>query len=109
MLDHESIKQEKLLLVEGMDAKWFFIYALKANGIEGVQVINFGGIGEFKAKIRSLKEFDEFSNVKTLVICRDAETDPAAAFQSVIDSLRIAELPQSRCLSTLLWVLLRSR
>lgn len=82
-----QIKKEKLLLVEGVDALHFFISALEAYKIDDVQVLDFGGIHDLSNYFRILKNLDNYDNVKTIVIARDAEKDVNAAIKSINQTL----------------------
>ena len=88
-----EIIKSKLLLVEGADAKYFFFYALEAFGVDDVQVIDFGGIGELTKYLKTLPLLPRYEQVTTIVIARDAETDPIAAVKNVKRSLKQAALP----------------
>ena len=60
-----------------------------------IQIQNFGGIGDLLHFLRALTGTAAFqrSTVPSLGIVRDAETDAAAAFQSVQSALTAAQLP----------------
>ena len=92
---HEKwqIYEEKLLLAEGVDVHRFLIYACKAYQKSDVQVISFGGNSELRTFLEALKNLEDFSKVKALVIARDAETDVTSAVDSVKSALRNIELP----------------
>jgi hypothetical protein len=66
----KPIDQPKLLLVEGTDAYFFFIWACQAFGVEGVQVVNFGGINDIGVFLKTIKEVPGYDKVSTLVIAR---------------------------------------
>jgi len=83
-----EIKEKKLLLVEGVDAYNFAIWAYQGFGASGIQVLNFGGIKELKPYLEALVLYPGYENVETLVVARDAENDSKAAIQSVQDALR---------------------
>lgn len=93
MAPRNEIVKPKLLLVEGADALHFFISALEAFGVDDVQVIDFGGIRELTANLKILPVLPGYERVTTIVIARDAETDPIAAVKSVKRSLKQAALP----------------
>ena len=92
MASNIEIIKSKLLLVEGVDAHRFFIFALDAFGVDDVQVIDFGGIGELTARLNTLILLPHYEQVITLVIARDAESDPKAAVNSVKKSLKQVKL-----------------
>ena len=83
-----KISRNKLILVEGADAYWFLIWALKAYSIEDVQVMDFGGNPDLFLFIKTLKNLDNFDLVTSIIIARDAETDHTAAFSSVTAALK---------------------
>lgn len=93
MAPRNEIVKAKLLLVEGADAFHFFISALEAFGVDDVQVIDFGGIRELTLNLKILPALPGYERVTTIVIARDAETDPIAAVKSVKKSLKQASLP----------------
>jgi len=88
-----EIKKEKLIVVEGIDAKLFFIYALAHLQIDGIQVLSYGGIAELSSYLKALSLSPNYETAKTLLICRDAETDAQAAIQSIRSSLDKNNLP----------------
>lgn len=88
-----EIKYSKLLLAEGIDAKLFFIWACQAFDVHDVQVIDFGGINNLTRFLQMLKLASNFETVTSIVIARDAETNPVGAIQSVRNSLEKAGLP----------------
>ncbi|MBM4048078.1 MAG: hypothetical protein FJ279_23500 [Planctomycetes bacterium] len=88
------ITATKLLVVEGRDAEAFFNALLRHLGLAGVQVQSFGGKDELPGFLKALRTPPSFvEQVASLGLVRDAETDPAAAFQSVCSALRNAGLP----------------
>jgi len=88
-----KIEQPKLLLVEGADAHYFFIWACQAFGVNDVQVLDFGGISDLTAYLKTLPLLDGYEQVTAVAIARDAENDPLSAVSSVQQSLRRASLP----------------
>jgi len=92
-LEKWQIYKEKLLLAEGLDVHRFLIYACKAYQKSDVQVISFGGNSELRTFLEALKNLENFSKVKALVIARDAETDVTSAIESVKSALGNIELP----------------
>ena len=87
-----TLKKDKLLLVEGRDAWNFFIWALAAYKIEGIQVEDFGGITELAKFLKVLSLVDGYEKVQTIIIARDAETDYKSAITSVYASMRQVNL-----------------
>lgn len=88
-----KINQGKLIITEGIDAYYFCIWALGRLEIEDIQVFNYGGITQLTKYIKLLKLDDNFDNVKSIIIFRDAEGDAQSAFQSIQTSLRVNGLP----------------
>ena len=88
-----EIKQPKLLLVEGVDAYYFFIWACEAFGVNDVQVMNFGGITDLADYLKTLPMVPGYEQVKTIAIARDAENDPVAAVSNVKRALQQINLP----------------
>jgi len=50
-----EIEKEKIILVEGADAYFFFIWACQAFGADGIQVIDFGGINDLGKYLETFK------------------------------------------------------
>lgn len=87
----KPITKEALLLVEGKDALNFFV-AL-CNHLEfspQPEIMNFGGVDEFRGFLEGLIGAKGFQDVKSIGIIRDAEKNAAAALQSVQSSLKNA-------------------
>jgi hypothetical protein len=88
------IQSDTQLLVEGNDQRNFFEAVIDRLSLDGIQTQNFGGIDELRGFVRALSDMSSFpQRVRTIGVVRDAETDAAAAFQSVQSSLRNASLP----------------
>ncbi len=85
----KQIEATKQLLVEGRDAEKFFEALIKAMALYDLQIQNFGGVDELQGFLKALVRSGEFkAKVSSLGIVRDAEDNPAAAFQSVCGALR---------------------
>jgi 5S rRNA maturation endonuclease (ribonuclease M5) len=83
------IKKSNIILVEGKDDKIFFeelINFIKKD--KEIQVIEYEGKDNLKNRIKVLLKTPDFSNVKNLIIVRDADENPQTAFQSVITILQ---------------------
>ena len=76
------------LLVEGVDAKFFCIWARKAYGFENIQVQDFGGINDLDDFLDMIKVLPNYEKVPAILIVRDAETNPEGAIQSIQESLK---------------------
>jgi hypothetical protein len=88
-----EIKQPKLLVVEGADACYFYIWACAAYGVLDVQVMDFGGIKDLTAFLKTLSLLPGYERVAVIAIARDAENNPLSAVSSVKQSLDRASLP----------------
>ncbi len=88
-----EIKETRLLLVEGADALYFYIWTCQAFGANGIQVLNFGGIKNLPLFLKQLTLLPGYANVESIVIGRDAEQDPEAAVKSVNGAFKNAGLP----------------
>lgn len=93
MASQIEIKKSKLIVAEGADAYWFLIWACQAFGISDIQVMDFGGITELTQFLKTVSLLPQYETVKTIVIARDAETDPVAAMSSILHSLQETSLP----------------
>ena len=80
-----------LLLTEGVDAMYFFIWALQAYKLENILVEDYGGINDLIAYLKLLKNLPGFEEITKILIIRDAETDSEAAEKSICSSLRNSE------------------
>lgn len=87
------IEKPRLVLTEGRDAKYFFIWACEAYRIIDIQVLDYGGVAELPAYMSNLPKLPGYEMVEKIVIVRDAETDSNAAVESINGALRNAGLP----------------
>lgn len=83
----------KLLLVEGSDDRRFFRAFSRGLGIADIEVGNFNGKSNLGNDLSARVRSPEFHTVSSLGIVRDADESSQSAFDSVIGSLRRAELP----------------
>jgi hypothetical protein len=89
----QRITHSKLLLGEGEEESRFFGALLKHIDLTGIQVAQTGGKGERMHRfLKTLPSLPGFSLLSSLGVARDADHDTAAAFQSVCDGLRSADL-----------------
>ena len=95
MLEPQDVGASTQLLVEGNDQVNFFEALVKHLRINGIQIQNFGGVGELTPFVETLAAGQNFrTQVESVGIVRDAESKIAqSAFQSVQSSLRRAALP----------------
>jgi hypothetical protein len=83
-----KIEKEKILLAEGADAYYFFIWACQAFDASDIQVMDFGGIDNLGPYLKTLKEISGYEDVKTIAIVRDAESNPDGAVKSIKNALK---------------------
>ena len=95
-----EIRKKYLLLCEGADCEYFLInyfLFLEKQGSpqfqDKIQLINFGGNSQLSETLKLIKMMRNFSNVRSLLIVRDAEKDAPAALQSVQNTLKSSSLP----------------
>ncbi len=92
--DKTTIHKKKLLLVEGVDAHRFMIFACNAyQRREEIQVIDFGGTDELGMGLKTIKNTPGFDDVESLVIARDVEQSRSTAIDNVRTALEKVELP----------------
>lgn len=89
----EKIVQSKLLLVEGVDEKNFFIALCAEFSLKDIQIVSFGGISNLEPYLKLLPSLEGYEGIKSIVIVRDAEKDPDKAVNHVKKSLKKANLP----------------
>ena len=81
-----TISQAKVLLVEGNDEKHFFEALLTHMGILGLQVVEIGGKDKFPQQFEAFLQMAD--RVTNYAVIRDADTNSADAFKSVIGVLK---------------------
>jgi hypothetical protein len=81
-----EIKKAKLILVEGADALYFFIYLLESLAIQDVQVLDYGGITNLTQYLKNLVKYDGYQAVTSILILRDAEFSSEHSSESASDS-----------------------
>lgn len=92
-----AITGGSLLLVEGIDDAMFFDAFLRNKiGATDVQIATVGGKSNFRKFLMILRQADGFDSLRRLGIARDADADPASAFQSIQDALRDNGYPVPR-------------
>jgi hypothetical protein len=91
-----------LLLVEGVDELLFFEALIRNFHLDDdnsrIQIVPLEGANSLRAKIKAVTLTRGFSRVTSLVIVRDANSNPNGAFSSVCDALANSQLsvPKSR-------------
>ncbi len=83
----------KLLLVEGEGDRRFFAAFAKALEIREMDIEGYGGKPNLGNHLANLSRSSHFRNYSTIGIVRDADDNARSAFDSVIGSLRRANLP----------------
>jgi hypothetical protein len=89
-----QITRPKLLLGEGVDEVRFFKAYLAHLNIGDVQVVDYGGKSKLSAFLQTLTTpVPGFAGLTSLAVTRDADANPAGAFQSICAALQGAGLP----------------
>jgi hypothetical protein len=89
-----AIEREKVVVAEGKETCILLERFLAFLGAaDSIQVRDFGGVSELRSYLGLLRKIDGFQQLQSLGVVRDAETDAAAAFQSVCGALSSAGLP----------------
>lgn len=56
--------------------------------MDGIQVMDFGGINDLAKFIKTLTKIDKYDEVTSIIVARDAEVDHKSAFNSVKSVLK---------------------
>lgn len=90
-----SIRQAKLLVVEGSDDERLFNALITHIGASGIQVVNAQGKDNIRQTLNVIKQNSDFRAMssKSIGVVRDADASADSALQSVRDALRAAGLP----------------
>jgi hypothetical protein len=83
-----KIEKGKVILVEGADAYFFFMWAYQAFDVRDIQVIDFGGINDLGQYLKTFKELPGYEKASTILIGRDAEINPGGAVESIKTALK---------------------
>lgn len=89
-----ELKTAKLLLVEGPDEYHFFTELVKKLDMPDLTIISYDGKDNFGNFVATLPKASGFRGVRSIGVVRDADEDANRAFQSVVDGLKLAGLPQ---------------
>ncbi|MGD1698804.1 DUF3226 domain-containing protein [Dapis sp. BLCC M229] len=84
----KSIDKEKLIIGEGRDEESFFSALIKHLEIDDIQVDSYGGKTTLNNYLKGLHLKPGFSNLRSLLITRDADKLFETASQSIDDSIR---------------------
>jgi hypothetical protein len=87
-----KLQKSKLILVEGRDEEEFFGGLLHHLEIDDIQVIPVGGKDQFAGRLQGLIKDNDFADIVSMGIVRDADDDPKATLQSIGDALKQASL-----------------
>jgi hypothetical protein len=88
-----EIQKTKLLIVEGNHERDFFNAWFFHLGISDIQVMPIGGKTKLAVNLKALIKQTNYISVVSIVIVRDADDNPAGAFQSICSALENARLP----------------
>ena len=88
----EPITGPKVLIVEGEDEKRLFSELIAYLNLPDIEIRDIGGKTKFRRNIRALAITSGFDMVASVGVIRDADDNPAGAFQSVCDALQDAGL-----------------
>lgn len=89
----KRIVKPKLLVVEGKKDKRFFKALITKLGLQDIQVRFMEGKSGYRAKLKAIYNTENFAQVRSLGITRDANDNPDGTFQSVRDALQVLDLP----------------
>lgn len=99
-MKNEHIEKSHLILCEGRDEQVFLnnlmrYYESKKDYeiLDSIQVMNFGGNEQFKSQLPVIMMTSGFSDVRSLIVIRDAEKNGQNAFRSVTSILKNNGLP----------------
>ena len=87
------ITAPNLILVEGKDEVLILGALVRAEGIQGVQVISFEGKQRLPGFLKSLVRTHNVLSVRSIGVVRDADANPEGALKSVRDALSRVGLP----------------
>ncbi|MGV8120130.1 MAG: DUF3226 domain-containing protein [Candidatus Xenobiia bacterium LiM19] len=88
-----EINKSTIIVVEGADEENLFESLLKKLGVSDYDVKKVEGKGNFKTKLPTLIKGSGFrSNVKTLLVVRDADENAESAFESIKNIIKKAGL-----------------
>ena len=85
-----SIQQPKLIIVEGKDEQTCLEHWLKRWSFSAIQVLAVGGKDQIPQTVDLLRQLPNFSALSHLLILRDADANPRAAFDAVCSALNQA-------------------
>jgi len=83
-----QIHSEAQLLVEGKSDRGFIEALIKRRSLGAVQVQTFEGVDNLRKFLAGFVRSPNFHRVSSLGVLRDADDDPAAAFESVCHAIQ---------------------
>ncbi len=86
MRKNQRIEKPKLIIGEGKDEEYFFSALIKYLAIDDIEVLSYGGKTNLNNYLNVLRSLDSFSNLRSLLITRDADESFNTASQSINDS-----------------------
>jgi hypothetical protein len=87
-----TIGEPNVLVVEGKEDRRFFAALIGHLGLKRIQIYESEGKSRLREKLAALAGAPGSAELLSVTVVRDADDDPAAAFQSVQDALRAAGL-----------------
>ena len=87
-----EITQPYVLVLEGDEDKFFFDAYIKYLRLGEIQIVPIGGKTELRKNLSTLLKTSGHENMVSLGVVRDADLNPALAFQSVYDALQAVGL-----------------
>jgi hypothetical protein len=88
-----TIIEPNVLVVEGREDRRFFAAMIAHLGLNRIQIYESEGKSRLREKLAALAGAPGCADLLSIIVVRDADDDPTAAFQSVRDALAAAGLP----------------
>lgn len=92
MASPKDVREPYQLLVEGNDQRNFFEALRDKEGLSGIEIQDFGGVGDLRGFLSAFVAVPGFGSVKRLGIVRDAEGSASSAIKSVRGALDNASI-----------------
>ncbi len=89
MRKNQSIEKPKLIIGEGKDEEYFFSALIKYLEIDNIQVNSYGGKTNLNNYLNVLRSLDSFSNLRSLLITRDADNSFEDTYKSIDGSMTL--------------------
>lgn len=81
-MEEFEIKENKILIVEGIDEKLFFSALINHLNLTGIQILPIGGKTQLRSNLKALQIPKDFASVISLGVVRDADESAERAFQN---------------------------